>query len=120
MARVSKYRENLLEAVAVVSLIATAALFSLDRADQPLPQITAADLVVGESLIHGVSAPEDNSVTTSMPLSTAWHALQFGHLGREGARRTWLLLNGLLLLAAAALACELASWPAALRTMSRA
>lgn len=117
MSKVTKHRERLLEAAAVLALLSAAALFSLDRAELPLPQITAADLAVGESLLHGVAAPGDNSVTTSMPLSTAWHALWFGHLDFEAARGVWLALNFVLLLSAAALASELAAWPAALATV---
>ncbi len=108
---------SVLEAGLLLGLILIALALPLNRAGQPLPEVSASDIDIGESLIHGLSAPDVNSVTTSMPLSTVWAAAQFGHLGWGAARRAWLLLGSLLLLAAVALACELAPWPAGLLTI---
>lgn len=103
---------RLLEAAALAALVLAALILPLGQADRALPFVSAWDIAVGESLAHGISAPDVNSVTTAMPLSTAWAALQFGHLGWREARLGWLALCVLLLLTAAALACELGPWPA--------
>ena len=103
---------RLLEAAALSVLVLAALILPLGQADRALPFVSAWDIAVGESLAHGISAPDVNSATTSMPLSTSWAAAQFGHLGWREARLGWLALCVLLLLTAAALACELGPWPA--------
>lgn len=106
-----------LEAGALLGLVLIALALPLKQAGQPLPEVSAADIDLGESLIHGVGEAGANSVTGSMPLSTYWAAAQFGHLDWRGARLAWLAMGSLLLLSSAALACEIAPWPAGLLTM---
>lgn len=106
-----------LEHGALLLLVLVSLALPLNQAGQPLPETSAADIDLGESLIHGLNEPESNSVAGSMPLSTILPAAQYGHLDWRTARGTWFALGCLLLLSSAALACELAPWPAAVLTI---